>query len=77
MKELKEELDKIIIKAIEDTIKVADKYGLDRNETVNKMAEKIYVAATIGDYSGYKCKEESIKKEIPTNHFAERFNRVM
>lgn len=72
MKELKEELDKIIIKAIEDTIKVADKYGLDRNETVHKMGEKIYIATDMCDYSRYKCKEE-----IPTNYYTERFNRVM
>lgn len=49
------ELNKIMVNAIHDTLKVAEKYELDKNGTVTQMGEKIYHATQIGDFSEYKC----------------------
>ena len=58
MVKAKEELNQVLIDSIEKTIKIADKYGLDRNMAVKQMGEKIYLATEMSDFKNYKCKGE-------------------
>ena len=48
------ELNKVIVNVIDDTIKIADKYGIERNSLMKQMGEKIYMATDIGDFSTYQ-----------------------
>lgn len=48
------ELNKIMVNTIEDTLKVAEKYGLDKNASVKQMGEKIHFATELGDFSNYE-----------------------
>lgn len=50
------ELNQVIQNAIEDTLKIADKYELDRDETIKTMGEKIHLAAEIGTFKKYGLK---------------------
>ena len=52
------ELDAVIVNAIEDTVKIAEKYGFDKNATVKKMGEKIYFATELGDFSNYEYRRK-------------------
>ena len=55
---VKEELDQVLVDYIEKTIKIADKYGLNRNMTAKRMGEKIFLATSMSDFKNYKCKGE-------------------
>lgn len=55
------ELNKIMVNTIEDTVKIAEKYGLDKNETVKEMGEKINFATQLGDFSNYEYRR---KKDV-------------
>lgn len=50
------ELNTILINAIESTIKIADKYDIDRNSLLKQMGEKIYMTIEVSDFSTYKTK---------------------
>lgn len=54
----KEELNQVFIECIEKHIKIADKYGFDRNKLLRQMGEKMHIATEVSDFSNYVCKEE-------------------
>lgn len=54
--EAKEELNNAIVECVERHIKIADKYGLDRNTLLKQFAKKISIAIEVSDFSNYKCK---------------------
>lgn len=56
--EAREELNQVFIEFIEKNIKIADKYGFDRNKLLRQMGEKMHIATEVSDFSNYLCKEE-------------------
>ena len=50
------ELNQVMKNAIEDTLKIADKYELDRDETIKQMGEKIHLVTEIGTFKNYELK---------------------
>lgn len=54
----KEELNRLFIETIEKHIRIADKYGFDRNTLLRQMGEKMHIATEVSDFSNYVCKEE-------------------
>lgn len=55
-----DELNTIIIDAIERTLKVADKYGLNRNDLTRSMWKKIYTATELSNFENYKYREQKV-----------------
>lgn len=52
------ELNQIMVSVIEDTVKIAEKYGLDKNATVKQMGEKIHFATQMVDFSNYEYRRK-------------------
>ena len=50
----RDELNAIMINMIEETIKVADKYDIDRNLLLKQMGQKTYAATEKSDFTTYK-----------------------
>lgn len=60
-----EKLDEIIISAIEDTVKLSDEIGMDRNGLVRYGASLYMSLAYMTDYANYKPDEEGeVTKEV-------------
>lgn len=50
------ELNQVMKNAIEDTLKIADKYELDRDGLIKQMGEKMYLTTEIGTFKNYELK---------------------
>lgn len=56
--ECAESLTKVQIKTVESVIKIADKYGLDRDTTLRKFADKFAFMTELGIFKNYQIKED-------------------
>lgn len=50
------ELNKVLVGFVEETIKIADKYGFNRNELLRASAEKVDIMANVSDFTNYECR---------------------
>lgn len=50
------ELNQVMKNTIEDTLKIADKYELDRDGLIKQMGEKMYLTTEIGTFKNYELK---------------------
>ena len=53
-----DELNTILVDTIERTLKVADKYGFDRNELARDVGKHIYEATELSNFNNYKYRDE-------------------
>ena len=54
--EAKRELNAAVVECVEKHIKIADKYGFDRNTLLKQFSEKIFIITETSDFSEYVCK---------------------
>ena len=54
VEQCKDELNDVLHKVLVDTLKIADKYDLDRDETFKTMVEKLYFLSEVGTFREFE-----------------------